>query len=52
MKRCECCGKEKPSNEFEYDDKICEPCVENLLLGGQSPSIDWSQFDFDKGDWK
>ena len=50
MRKCECCNQDKEA--FPFDDPVCEDCCNNLLLGGQSPSMDWSQFDFDKGDWK
>lgn len=51
MKKCECCGQEKDSFPFEGDD-VCEDCCNSLLLGSPSQSVDWSQFDFEKGDWK
>lgn len=52
MRKCECCEQEKPETEFQYDEKVCEPCCERLLLGSPSSQPDWSQFDFEKGDWR
>lgn len=50
MKKCDRCGQEK--EVFPEGHELCEDCCNEMLLGGQSPSIDWSQFDFDKGDYK
>ena len=50
MKKCECCGQQKQS--FPLNDNVCEECCNRLLLGGTSPTHDWSQIDFEKGDFK
>ncbi len=49
MKKCERCEQEKES--FPLGDDVCEDCCNNLLLGNASP-FDWSQVDFEKGDYK
>lgn len=50
MKKCGRCGQEK--EVFPKDHEFCEDCCNEMLLGGQSLSTDWSQFDFEKGEWK
>ena len=50
MRKCERCNQEKEL--FPKGHAYCEDCCNEMLLNSPSPSFDWSQIDFDKGDWK
>ncbi|MFS0878080.1 hypothetical protein [Solibacillus isronensis] len=50
MKLCERCNQDKEL--FPEGFGLCEECCNEMLLGAPSSSFDWSQIDFEKGDFK
>lgn len=48
---CERCGK-KIEGVTTFEDKLCDDCLNDMLMPGGGTAFDWGNWDFEKGDYK